>query len=643
MKEKILQHGKIGNVELKNRMFKPAAESCYTTDTYLPDRLIDFYAEEARGGVGLVITGQFTVPKNESQGYHDKGCVINDDKYIPAFANLARTIQDNGARACCQIAHWGSHDRSLSKCVSKEALSSIEYEEWMYILFPQFFDPNVTPSHEEYTIEEIEDMVNDYGDAALRAKIAGFDMVEVHAGHRHGPGCFISPLTNRRTDKYGGSVHNRARFLYEVIENIQKKCGKAYPIIVRMNGCDDYNPKGQTIEQTIEIAKKLEEMGVAALNISVQTTVQPMQMPAMYTIELAAAVKNEVNIPVMAAGGLNDYKNAEQALRDGKIDFAGFGRPLFADPEMPKKITQKRTDEIRPCIRCCECAGDISYGTVRCTMNPTLNNPGIAITKTDRPQNVAVVGGGPSGMEAAVSCAQRGHTVTLFEKNKLGGLLNLASVPDFKAELRRIVPYFENMFRILNVTVKMEEATAEKLDGFDAVIMATGATKLNLRVPGVDGSQVLSAVDFLAENLPTGKKVTVIGGGSVGVETALLLQSQGKEVTIVEMMDEIMNGELAQVKMVYLRWIQERNITVLTSHRLKSIQDKSVVVAAPDNTEKEIESDNVIVSIGLKSDRTLLDKMLEERDIPVYAAGDCIRPRKIYHAIHEGYAAALSV
>ncbi|MGN0485523.1 MAG: FAD-dependent oxidoreductase [Lachnospiraceae bacterium] len=643
MKDKILQRGKIGNVELKNRMFKPAAESCYTTDTYLPDRLIDFYAEQARGGVGLVITGQFTVPKTESQGYHDKGCVINDDKYIPAFANLARTIQDNGARACCQLAHWGSHDRSLSKCVSYEALSSIEYEEWMYILFPQFFDPNVIPPHEEYTIAEIEDMVNDYGDAALRAKISGFDMVEVHAGHRHGPGCFLSPLTNRRTDKYGGSVQNRARFLYEVIENIQEKCGKDYPIIVRLNGCDDYNPKGQTIEQTIEISKKLEEMGVAALNISIQTTVGPMQTPDMYTMDLAAAVKKEVRIPVMTAGGIDDYKNAEQALRDGKIDFAGFARPLFADPDMPKKVKQRRTEEIRPCIRCCECAGDLSYGTVRCTMNPTLNNPGISITKTSRPQNVAVVGGGPAGMEAAVSCAQRGHTVTLFEKRKLGGLLNEASVPEFKAELRRIVPYFENMFKILNVTVKIEEATAKKLKDFDAIIIAAGSAKLNLKVPGADNQQVISAIDLLGQNLPTGQKVTVIGGGSVGVETALLLQSQGKEVTIVEMTDEIMKGELAQVKLVYFKWIQERNITVLTSHKLQSIQDKSVTLLAPDGSEKELETDNVIVSIGLKPERDLLEYMLDESDIPVYAAGDCLRPRKIYNAIHEGYSAAMSV
>jgi 2,4-dienoyl-CoA reductase-like NADH-dependent reductase (Old Yellow Enzyme family)/thioredoxin reductase len=643
MNKRLLERGKIGNVELKNRIFKPAAECFHSNDGYVPEGLIRFHAEQARGGVGLVISGMFIVARHERPGQKGSAMIENDGR-INGFSALAKAIQGNGAKACLQLAHWGSHDATLSRCVSLEGLQSIEFEEWLYILNPKFFDPRNKPPHQEYSIDEIKELVSDYGDGAVRAKKAGFDMVEVHGGHRHGLGCFLSPLTNRRTDMYGGSSENRARILYEIIEDIQAKVGKDFPIIVRLNGTDSH-PKGQQIEDTVEISKKLERMGVAALNVSIQMTVQPMQLPPLYTLPLAEAVRKAVGIPVLTAGSISTYEQAEEALEQGKADFIGTGRALYADPKWPMKVKQGRPEDISPCIRCCECAGERIglVGPLGCTVNVALNRNDLAISPAEYKKNVAVVGGGPAGIEAARVCTLRGHRVVIFEKRKIGGLLNEASVPPFKAEIKRLFPYYNNMIKKLNIEVKNEAATVKKLKGYDAVIVATGSTKVELHVPGADSPHVYFAIDVLGSNTALGKKVTIIGGGTVGVETALWLAAQGKDVTIVEMLDQIMRDEISLIKIIYDGMLKTHNVTILTSHKLDSIQKDSVMVTDKDGNKKQIAADNVIMSVGLKPEQTLLCQLEKETDIPVYAAGDCIKPRKIYDAIHEGYAIALEV
>ena len=355
-----------------------------------------------------------------------------------------------------------------------------------------------------------------YGDAALRAKHAGFDMVEVHAGHRHGLGCFLSPLTNRRNDEYGGSVQKRARILYEIVEDIQKKCGKDYPIIVRMNGKDAagvlrYAPgieRGQQIADTVEIAKKLEEMGVAALDISIQDTNVPMQMPKGVALEGAEAVKKAVNIPVLCAGSMGIPDFAENVLEEGKVDFIGTARQLCADPEWPNKLRRGKEDEVRPCIRCMECVNNERhqwYGPLCCTVNPTVGKPEQYPALAKEKRRVAVAGGGPAGMEAARVCALRGHEVTLFEKRKLGGMLNEASAPDFKADMRKLIVYYENQMKELKVNVVMKEASKEDLKDFDSVIVASGSNPITLKVPGAQRENVFLATDIL-NNIPRWEK-----------------------------------------------------------------------------------------------------------------------------------------
>lgn len=659
MKQKypaLFKRGKIGNVELKNRIYKPAAEDSCCGDGYVPDYLCRFYAEEAKGGAGLIIGGMYVVTPREKCSL-DRHPLIENDSRIPGFGKMAQAIQDNGAKACCQLGHFGSHGEPVSedwaRCVSKEPLMD-GGEEWFTMFNMMYWHQEPPYPNKEYSVDEIHELVGFYGDAALRAKRAGFDMVEVHAGHRHGLGCFLSPLTNRRTDEYGGSVQNRARILYEIVEDIQKKCGKDFPILVRMNGKDgagvlrspEADKKGQQISDTVEIAKKLEEMGVAALDISIQDTNVPMQMPKGVALEGAEAVKKAVNIPVLCAGSMEVPDFAENVLEEGKVDFIGTARQLYADPEWPNKLRRGKKEEIRPCIRCMECVNNERhqwYGPLCCTVNPTVGKPEQYPVPAKEKRRVAIVGGGPAGMEAARVCAIRGHEVTLFEKRKLGGMLHEASTPDFKADMRKLIVYYENQMKKLNVNVVMKEATQEDLSDFDSVIVATGSKPITLKVPGADNDNVFLATDVLNHVPQMGEKVTVIGGGAVGIETGLWLSQSGKKVTVVEMRDQILIGEMIISMAVYQEMIAKSGMFVLTGKTLKSIEKDHVTVTAKDGTEEIIAGDAVIMATGLRPDKTLRDELCENSDMEVYSAGDTNKPRKIYDAVHEGYIAGMSV
>lgn len=657
--KEMFKRGKIGKVELKNRIFKPAAEDSCCGDGNVPDYLVNFYAEEAKGGAGLVIGGMYVVTPRETGGL-DRHPQIENDNRIPGFGAMAQAIQDNGAVACCQLGHFGSHGEAVSpewkRCVSRDVLDEPGAEEW-FTVFNMLYWKNEPPyENKEYSIEEIHELIGFYGDAAYRAKRAGFDMVELHAGHRHGLGCFLSPLTNRRTDEYGGSVAKRAKILYEIVGDIQKKCGKDYPIIVRMNGMDGvgalhYLPaleKGQQIDQTIEIVKCLEELGVAALDISIQDTNVPMQtMKYGVAVDGAAAVKKAVNIPVLVAGSIQIPEYGEEVLEKCQADYVGTARQMFADPAWPKKVMKGKSDDIKPCIRCMECVNTERHqwnGPLCCTVNPAVGKPYMQITQADEKRKVAVVGAGPAGMEAARVCALRGHEVTLFEKRKLGGLLHEASIPDFKADIRRIITYYENQMKMNNIQVIEKEAHKKDLEGYDTVIIATGSNKLMIQVPGIESEKVHYAIDILAdlpENL--GKKITVIGGGSVGVETAIWLAQKGKTVSIVEMRDQILIDEMVLTNVLDRAMIQQNGIHVYESTSLTAVMEEGVRVTDKDGKEFTIASDSVVMAVGLRANQELFDMLDDELDAEIYTVGDCNRPLKIYDAIHQGYVVALQI
>jgi NADPH-dependent 2,4-dienoyl-CoA reductase/sulfur reductase-like enzyme len=509
------------------------------------------------------------------------------------------------------------------------------------------------PAPDVLSFEEILGIVKSFGQAAKKAQIADFDMVEVHACHGYLISNFLSPRTNKRTDWYGGSLENRMRFLLEVLREIKGQVGPEYPVCVRVSGTD-YEPDGTTIEETIELCKRLEAMGVAAIHMSGgnhhQTIheVSPMGMPLAYNVWAAEAVKKKVNIPVIASGSINLPELAEKILSEKKGDFIGLGRPLWADPQWPLKAMEGRPEDIRPCIRCndgCLARGDHLAKTISCSVNVAVcREEEFKITQTEKPRKVAVIGGGPAGMEAARVCALKGHHVTLYEKRELGGALLEASIPDFKApDLKPLISYLTTQIRKLNIKVINEEATPQAIqnEGYDAVIVAAGATPLTLGdVQGITHPKVTGATQVLHGQAKLGQKIAVIGGGIVGTEVGLFLAEQGKEVTFVEMLDTFMNNITFDEKLVYEERFKKLKISVHTGKRLEQVSDAGITVMDRYGIRTEIAADTVVVAAGFRPNRDLIESLRKDPKLQVFEAGDCVRPRKIFDAIHEGHLAA---
>jgi 2,4-dienoyl-CoA reductase-like NADH-dependent reductase (Old Yellow Enzyme family)/thioredoxin reductase len=639
---KLFEPGLTGNVRLKNRVIKaPQHTGLANPDGSVTDRMLRYYKDVALGGVSMVIIEYAWIDNDASRASPCQVGIASMD-HIPGLSLLAQTIQANGAKAAIQISHAGRQKFTLSKPI--KAPSAVPWEE-IYAAG--------CPPPDELTFEEIQQIVTSFGDAAKRAQTADFDMVEIHACHGYLISNFLSPRTNKRTDWYGGSLENRMRFLLEVIAEIFRQVGLDYPICVRVSGID-YEPDGTKIEETIELCKRLEALGVAAIHMSGgnhhQTIheVSPMGMSLAHNVWAAEAVKQEVKIPVIASGSITHPELAEKILSDGKGDFIGLGRPLWADPYWPQKAMEGRPEDIRPCIRCndgCLARGDHQAKTISCSVNVAVcREDEFQITKAEHSKNVAVIGGGPAGMEAARVCALRGHKVTLYEKRELGGVLIEASIPGFKApDLKPFINYLSTQIKKLKIKVIHEEATSQaiKNGGFDVVIVATGATPIVPEdVQGITSAKVTSALQVLNGKAKLGQKIAVIGGGIVGTEVGLFLAEQGKEVVFVEMLDTFMNNITFDEKLVYEERFENLNVSIHTGKRLESLSDEGITVVDRYGIRTTITADTVVLAAGSRPNRDLIDRLKNESNLQVFEAGDCIKPRKIFDAIHEGHLAA---
>jgi 2,4-dienoyl-CoA reductase-like NADH-dependent reductase (Old Yellow Enzyme family)/thioredoxin reductase len=646
---KLFERGKIGRLEISNRVVKAATYGALSNiDGSVTDRMIRYYEEVARGGTGLVIVESASIDKKGSKAAPCQLSVA-DIEYIPGLAALAQAICDHGAKAGLQLTHFG-RDNFLGITRAKSA-SRIPMSMGGLRPFETFGDE---PVPEELTIEEIQEIVSAFGDAALRAQTAGFDMVEVHGAHGGLVTNFLSPGTNRRTDMYGGPLQNRMRFLVEVVRAIRRKVGTDFPLGVRLSGID-YEPNGVVIEETVEVAKVLEKVGVDIIHVSGGSHIRgnhlasPMSVPAGHHVREAEAVKKAVHIPVIASGSITTPQLAEEILESGKADFISLARPLFADPHWPQKAREGRPEDITPCIRCndgCQDRTNLKYRPTQCTVNAVLNKEDtVSITPSEHRRNVAVVGGGPGGMEAARVCALRGHKVTLYEKRNLGGAMIDASVPEFKSDLKRLIGYYVTQLKKLKVEVIQKEATVDaiKKGNFDAVIVAVGGTPLIPDVPGVDRPNVIGALDALRGKSPLGQKALVVGGNMVGAEVGLWLAEQGKEVTFVEMLDEFMANVGIFDQLEYYERFAKQKVAIYTGKRLESVVDKGAIVVDRYGKKQEIIADSIVFAVGFGPLASLREKLEKEKGFEVYSIGDCVSPRRIFDAIHEGYLTARKV
>ena len=627
--------GKIGTLELKNRVMKaPQSSGMSNMDGTVSERLIRYYRKQAAGGSGMIIVEYAYVDDIGAKSAHCH-LGISSNEHIPGLAWLAENIREQGAVPAIQIEHCGRQ-----KFLGTQPICAPSAIPW-----PKMWDQyGVQAVPHVLTIEEIQDIVAAFGDAALRAKRAGFELVEIHGAHGYLLTNFFSPTTNHRTDLYGGSLENRMRIYIQIVRDVRKKVGPDFPVTIRLSGTD-YEPDGFPIEDTIALAKALEKEGIDAFHISggdhhtMIHQVSPMAIPRCHNVWAAEAIKKEVSVPVIASGSITTPDLAEEIIASGKGDFVGLGRPLWADPEWPRKAEEGRPEDIRPCIRCNEGCLErtfFNYKAITCAVNPVISREGeLEITPAAVKRNIAVVGAGPAGLETARVLKLRGHDVTIFEKGKKGGQLTEASVPEFKADIRLLRDSMITAVEKLHIPVVEKEATAEDLAPFDAVVCATGSTPKKSPIPGAELPIAADASEFLNGTWEVGHRVVVLGVGLVGSETALHLAETGHKVTLVGRKPTIMKGVAATDFLAYSERIAQTDMEVCTSTTPLEIVADGVLVEHK-GQKRKIEADTVLYAFGAKSEQDLY-RTLKEQGKEAYLVGDAVHPDKIMDAIHTGY------
>jgi len=571
---KVFEPMKINGLELKNRMVVSAMVTNYCTpDGKATEKFIAYHEHKAKGGWGLIITEDYAVTPTAGGFVNLPGLWV--DGQIESHRKLTERVHAAGGKIAAQIYHAGRETSSAVTGVQPVAPSAVR-------------EPSMPETPRELTIPEIHTLVEQFGDCAKRAKAAGFDAVEVHGAHGYLAGAFASPFSNKRSDEYGGTIRNRARFGMEIIRNIKEKCGKDYPVLYRISSVE-YVPGGLDIEESKVIARLMEEAGADCIHCSqgvyasTHTIIPPSVFLRAGYVEHAAEMKKAVQIPVIAVGRINDVEIAESVLQSKKADLVTMARASLADPELPNKVLKGRGDEVIRCIGCLQgCIGENGKGNgIRCLVNPlTRMEDEYDLTPAEKAKQVLVIGGGIAGCEAAISAALKGHKVTLIEKNdRLGGQWIPASVPIGKSEFTSFLCWQKSMLEKMHVQILLNttaDAELIKLYEPDTVIIATVSRPFIPPIQGADQDFVVTAHDVLLGKTEPGNRVVVIGGGLVGAETADMLGQQCEQVTIIEMLPQIMkDGEAAPTKYMKERFSQN-GVQIHTSTKLLEIGDHTV-------------------------------------------------------------------
>jgi NAD(H)-dependent 7beta-hydroxy-3-oxo-delta4-cholenoic acid oxidoreductase len=633
----------IATMRVKNRIaMAPITTGWAPADGTVPDQIIDYLEARARGGVGLIILETVTV--DEHFPYFMQTMGLWSDHLIPSFRRLTDAMHAHGAKVAPQIAHPGPESFSFLKGIPPVGPSPV-------------LNKLTAQVCHELTVEEINKIVVQYGEAARRAREAGCDAVELHAAHSYMlAGSFLSPLRNRRTDAYGGAADGRARFVMEVLASMKARAGRDFPIIVRISG-DEYMTGGRGLDDTLYIAPKLVEAGADAFEVSggVQPEltwriIPPIGTPLGLNVHAAAAIKQVVNVPVMAVGRINDPRLAEHFLERGYVDMTVMGRALLADPDLPNKAAEGRFDDIAPCVGCSlGCVGEqMQLRSMTCVINPTVGREKeMTIQPAARPKKVLVIGGGPGGLEAARVAAMRGHEVTLCEKSgKLGGQLNLAAMAPTKQEIVQWIQYLVRQAQKAGVRIELnKEVTPELVDELkpDVVVVATGGECLIPPIPGVEKANVVHSSDILqGKVIPLRARVLIIGGGSTACEIADAIASPGgnpldtnNTVTIVEMLPDIAQDEPPGPKMMLMERLREKGVKVITSATVKEITEDGAVIVRNGQEQTIGGMNHIVLACGTKSVDRLSEK-LRGKVPEVHVIGDARSPRRALEAIAEG-------
>jgi len=633
--------GRIGPLEIKNRIVMNAMGTLLENkDGSVSDRLIDYYEARAKGGAGLIVTCHTRVVPHPryAKGEDWMGNAIWEDKYLPGWTELANRVHRHGAKIFIQLGHDGrqglsvGHDGRLER-VAPSPVSC----------------PYIGEIPRELCVEEIEELEDKFVDSAVRSREAGLDGIGLHAAHGYLLGQFISPSSNKRTDRYGGSLENRLRFLIEIIKKIRSTVGNDYPLLLRMNSYEPV-PDGLTLEDARVIAPILVEAGLDAVDVSAGTyahmelVIPPGEFHPGFNAVGAETIKNVVPVPVVVNGRINDPIIAERLLAEGRADFVGMSRPFLTDPEWPQKAAAGNCEDIRRCIGCCQgCLhpdGIFGGNPISCVLNPEVGREKeVLLTKAPKAKNVVVIGGGPCGLEASRVAALRGHDVTLFEKaDRLGGQFTISANAPFRQDNAVAIGWLSAQAAKNGVKVELgKEATAELVETLrpDAVVIASGAVPLIPDIPGIDRANVVTAVDVLAGRINVSGKVLIVGGGLVGCETADFLGERGLDITIMEMTADIAVDCPVTSKGLLLKRLSGYGVKVFTTALLKEILADRVVITKDGKTEEIGGVDCIVLAMGMKPVDNI-SSHIEGKVAEIYVIGDAKAPRKVIHAISEG-------
>ena len=629
--EKLFSPFTIKNLTLNNRIVMPALASFMVgIDGSISDATVEHYRRRAAGGPAMVIMEACAVSPEGIVSTHQ--AVIHDDRFIDGLSRIARAMKAEGTVPALQIHHGGR--QTSVKVINRKPVAPSPLP-----------CPSIRGEVEPLTIDGIQQLVQKFGDAAHRAYQAGFELVEIHGAHGYLVNQFLSQFSNIREDQYGGDVVGRTRFAKEIVEAVRNRVGPEFPISFKISA-EEYVENGLTTEQSVEILKILVPAGIDAVQVSAGNDVtpewicQPMFMEKACLVDSASQVKRALDIPVMAVGRINDPLIANEIIEQDKADLVCIGRGLLADPEMPNKAREGRSDEIRTCIACNTCMQSIfKRGRIECLVNPMLGREKeMAFIPTDNPKKVMVIGGGPGGLNVAWVAAKRGHSVHVYEKrSELGGQLVPGSIPGHKSELRSLIRYQKKQAELFGVQFHLHhEVSAEDIQIIkpDVVVLATGSLPALPSVEGIDNDIVLTYEDVLIDGSPKFKKVVVIGGGPTGLELALHLAEYGCATTVVEMLPKIGSGLEAMTKKIILNRLKKHNVTLLTDTRLFKIDGQGIMVADKDRQEHFIETDKVVIAIGTRPDTRLYDQ-IKSLGYKLFQVGDCLEPRNAKQAIYD--------
>ena len=608
---------KVGPIELKNRIILPAMAKYFCgPDGYMTDDYIAYFENIAKGGTALLTTG--IMPVDPEWGFISDGQpFISDDKYIPRMKELVDRVHAAGAKLIFQPWHSGEVGTGIPVA--------------------------------SFSIDEIHAIQDKFVQAAGRAKKAGADGVEFHMAHTYLGNQFMSPAFNKRTDEYGAqNIENAIRFSKECIDRIYKDyCDDSFIITVKLNG-NDFIEGGVTPDYAAKVAVELEKSGVSLITVNGGgrlTDIAGMSDHGKHEegwkVWYAETVKKAVSIPVAATGSIRHPEFIDSIIEEGKCDIVALGRELLAEPEYVKKAEEGRENEMRFCISCMQCFNKLGAHTAGCSVNPYAKREldKVPLVKDGNGRKIVVVGAGPSGLEAAVTLAERGFDVEVFEKEDvLGGCVYLASLPPEKFKIAWLIDYYKAQIDRLGIKVNTgTEATKEAIEALNpyAVVMAAGSNEAKIPIPGLDGDNVKDVRSVLRNKLQvSGKNVVVLGGGMTGLETARLVRQKGNNVSVIERAPKPEKMTI-DVELT-VRDTLEDGIDIYYDHQVAKVDETSVTVEdLKTGEEKSFHADLVIPSLGIRPN-TALKEELEAAGLKVYAVGDCNDLGKIYSAVQSG-------